>query len=506
MTTSEWMNEFFTTTSSPKGHGFNQSDVAAGFACYSFEPRSDIPIRVIVLDDTQNTTELIDPGSLGYGHGTLDKKRYDWLVNELDRGQADGKLMIIAAHVPIGVLEYPEMAGWSKYAYVSQDQLIAKLHTYPNFMLWISGHLHINQVSAFKSPDPVNHPEYGFWEVQTSSLRDYPQQYRTFDIERNSDNTVSIFITDVDPSVSDGSLAEKSRSYGVAGQEIFVNPLNPSPNGSYNAELVKKLSPEMTEKIGNLFRTPDVPDNFGDDSNSPIINPAEITTQTVNAGGGSAVTRVEMTGTNLGKNLVVTAMPRSVLPETMAAPPTTVYQYISITSSTIPGVVSQTLIDFTVPQSWLTEHGFATGDIVMMHNVDGQWQTLNTRFVSQSNGNVFYQATTPGFSYFAIAYQKGGTTLMQGTPIPTTITTTTPSALAKTTVTYTPRVPVAIAKKETQAPAPAPATAPVEGMPLTLIIIGIAGAIAVIAGAFVVRRWWIRRQNPALFEDTPFFR
>jgi len=90
--------------------------------------------------------------------------------------------------------------------------------------------------------------------------------------------------------------------------------------------------------------------------------------------------------------------------------------------------------------------------------------------------------------------------------IQTTITTITPSALAKATVTYTPHVPVAIATKETQTPAPAPATAPVEEMPLTLIVIGIAGAIAVIAGAFVVRRWWIRRQNPALFEDTPFFR
>ena len=498
LNTSAWMNEFFNTTSSPNGHGFNQADAATGFACYSFEPRSDVPIKVIVLDDTQSNTDPVDTGSLGYGHGSLDKKRYDWLVNELENGQRDGKLMIISAHIPIGVRSYPDMAGWSKYAYVSQDSLIAKLKTYPNLVLWISGHLHLNQVTAFASDDP-NRPEYGFWEVQTSSLRDYPQNYRTFDIERNTDNSVSVFITDMDPSVADGSLAEKSRSYGVVAQETDLNMLNPSPNGTYNAELVKQLSPEMQEKIGNLFKTV-VPDN-NDDSGPPNIKSVATTmTEIVNVGGGSAVTKAEMTGVNLGKNLVITAMPRNNLPASMAAPPTTVYQYISITSSTIPGVVDHTVFDFSVPLSWLTEHGFAVNDVVMMHNVNGQWHTLETRFVSQSNGNVLYESTTPSFSYFAIAYQKGNTTMGQATPVPT-VTTTTTTSVAKTPVTVTPRLPVAKTTKETQTPVPPPTTAPVEGTPLTLIIIGVVGAIAIIAGAFLVRRWWIRRQNPALFRN-----
>lgn len=220
-------------------------------------------------------------------------------------------------------------------------------------------------------------------------------------------------------------------------------------------------------------------------------------TESVNVGGGSAVTRAEMTGINLGKNLVITAMPKSGLPATMAAPPTTVYQYISITSSTIPGVVDHTVFDFSVPQSWLTEHGFSVSDIVMMHNVDGQWQTLETRFVSQSDGNVFYESTTPSFSYFAIAYQKGNTTMGQATPIPTPTT----SALVKTSVTGTSGLPVAITTKETHNTAPAPIVAPVEGMPLTTLVIGVVGAIAIIVAAFLVRRWWIRRQNPALFRN-----
>ena len=242
---SEWMSEFFNTSSSPKGHGFNQSNAKIGFACYTFEPKSNIPIKVIVLDDTQREN---DPNVQGYGHGSLDQERYDWLVKELDKGQSEGKLMIIAAHIPIGVEKAGSFIGWWSNAYVSEENLTAKLHKYPNLILWIAGHRHLNTITAFKSPDDER-PELGFWEVETSSLRDFPQQLRTFEIVRNSDNTVSIFTTDVDPAVKDGSLAAISRSYAIAAQQIFNNPLAVAPTGSYNAELVKQLTPEMQEKL-----------------------------------------------------------------------------------------------------------------------------------------------------------------------------------------------------------------------------------------------------------------
>ncbi|MDD2835444.1 MAG: TIGR03768 family metallophosphoesterase [Methanothrix sp.] len=241
----EWMSEFFNTSSSPKGHGFNQSNVKTGFACYTFEPKSNIPVKVIVLDDTQREN---DPNVQGYGHGSLDQERYDWLVKELDKGQSEGKLMIIAAHIPIGVEKAGSFIGWWSNAYVSEENLTAILHTYPNLILWIAGHRHLNTITAFKSPDDER-PELGFWEVETSSLRDFPQQLRTFEIVRNSDNTVSIFTTDVDPAVKDGSPAAISRSYAIASQKIFNNPLAAAPTGSYNAELVKQLTPEMQEKL-----------------------------------------------------------------------------------------------------------------------------------------------------------------------------------------------------------------------------------------------------------------
>jgi metallophosphoesterase (TIGR03768 family) len=247
----EWMNEFFKTSSRPFGHGFSQANIDNDFACYSFEPKSNLPLKVIVLDDTQRNDDVNNPNSLGYGHGSLDQQRYDWLVQELELGQAEGKLMMIAAHIPIGVEPFPSMMGWHELAPVTEAQLIAKLQEYPNFILWAAGHRHINTVTAFKSPDP-NRPELGFWQVETSSLRDFPQQLRIFELVRNNDATVSILATNVDPIVSEGSLAAKSRTNAVAAQQIFKSDLPFLPTAAYNAELVVQLSPQMQDKLKNV--------------------------------------------------------------------------------------------------------------------------------------------------------------------------------------------------------------------------------------------------------------
>lgn len=247
----EWMAEFLDTTSLPAGHGFTAANAAAGFGCYSFRPRADIPLKVIVLDDTQADTDGTD-GSNGpdFGHGSLDAARYNWLVGELDAGQAAQELMVIAMHIPIGVEAPGSLLGWSSLAYVTETDLITKLHSYPNLLMLIAGHRHLNTITAFVSPDPAR-PELGFWEVETKSLREFPQQFRTFDIVRNSDNSVSILAVDVDPAVKDGTPAATARSYAIAANQVFniMQPATPGSYGTYNAELFKQLSPEMRTVI-----------------------------------------------------------------------------------------------------------------------------------------------------------------------------------------------------------------------------------------------------------------
>jgi len=244
----EWLGEFLNSTSLPAGHGFTAENAKNGFACYTFMPNPKIPVEVIVLDDTQNDTDPSD-GAKGpdWGHGSLDAKHYAWLVNELDKGQAAGNLMIIAAHIPIGVTKPGALEGWSSLAAVTEPDLIAKLKTYPNLLLWIAGHRHETTITPMPSPDAAR-PELGFWEVETGSLREFPQQLRTFKIARNSDGTVSVFVANVDPIV-DNSLAAKGRSYAIAASQIF-NAWQKQPGS--NAELVKKLTPAMQAKLKKL--------------------------------------------------------------------------------------------------------------------------------------------------------------------------------------------------------------------------------------------------------------
>jgi hypothetical protein len=215
-----------------------------------------------VLDDT-----VKGPGQPNYAAGSLDQIRLDWLKKELQAGQDNKQLMIIAAHIPFKVyknlvtdptqvaLNPPTMDLFIPAPYkgatsvVSDTTLLALLLGYPNLIMWIAGHRHMNTVTPQIHPTD---PTRSFWEVETSSLRDFPQQFRTFKIYRNSNNTISIVITNVDPAVAAASLATTSRGNAIATARITTAvPFSDATSHSINAELVVQLTPTMQEVIAS---------------------------------------------------------------------------------------------------------------------------------------------------------------------------------------------------------------------------------------------------------------
>ena len=247
--------EFFNTTSEPAGHGFNPDGTGTTAACYTFQPMSNLPIRIIVLDNTCKADQTNQPPTF-YGAGWMDDARHAWLTNELQRGQDDDQLMILAAHIPANpqasLTSTNKLVGVQFYNAAVETNFIATLHRYPNLLMLMTGHRHVSVVTPYPSPDPA-HPEFGFWQVETPSLRDFPIQFRAWDILLNSDTNISIVTTDVDPEAAPDSPAGKAVSLGLGALRIYnCIELTNTYSHTYNAELVKPLTPAMKEKLAGL--------------------------------------------------------------------------------------------------------------------------------------------------------------------------------------------------------------------------------------------------------------
>ena len=112
---------------------------------------------------------------------------------------------------------------------------------------------------------------------------------------------------------------------------------------------------------------------------------------------------------------------------TAAAPD--VYKYVSVSFTNLAtNNVQAAKIAFKVEKSWLTLKGISVNDVAMYRYTGGAWTLLSTSKTSEDGIYAYYQATTSGFSYFAIGGQASSVT-------PTTTTTTSPAGAEATTTT-----------------------------------------------------------------------
>ncbi|MCX6689202.1 MAG: PGF-pre-PGF domain-containing protein [Methanoregula sp.] len=187
--------------------------------------------------------------------------------------------------------------------------------------------------------------------------------------------------------------------------------------------------------------------------------------------------------------------------------------YESITMNWInPGAINYADIMFSVNRAWLTEHALAPDDVVMLRYADNQWTELPTKLDHTTDEMSYYIATTPGFSYFAIADKaratgasvNGTVTAMGSAGISSAKSTSTvqmnrPAASVPTGVLTLPPTPVL-----TPVVSPAQLTVkdlffPNHGPALITIVVWAVVILIIIIAIILIRRWWIRRQNPSLF-------
>jgi metallophosphoesterase (TIGR03767 family) len=235
------VNEHFTTTGRPNGHGYTAANRAQGTAYYTFDSG---PMTGIVMDTTNSN---------GQADGSLDATQFAWLRKALiansrrylaDSGTlvAGGKrdrLIVVFSHHTMDTMTNVTTGSEQPGKRVSGDEVAALLLTFPNVIMWVNGHTHINAIQAVKRPLPTTAPG-GFWEVNTASHVDWPQQARLVEIADNRDGTLSIFGTIIDTAAEPSygqrtdspiQLASLSREIGANDwqDDFYVPPLNSPP-------------------------------------------------------------------------------------------------------------------------------------------------------------------------------------------------------------------------------------------------------------------------------------
>ncbi|MEJ7717337.1 MAG: hypothetical protein WKF31_04980 [Thermoleophilaceae bacterium] len=69
---------------------------------------------------------------------------------------------------------------------------------HPSAVAFVNGHEHNNRIEPFERRPGTGRAAGGFWEINTASHIDWPQQSRLIDLFDNRDGNLSIFGTIVD--------------------------------------------------------------------------------------------------------------------------------------------------------------------------------------------------------------------------------------------------------------------------------------------------------------------
>ena len=225
-------------------NGDNQVTEADG-GYYTFDAVNaegkTMPLRFVVL----NTAE-----KLLFPQGGVTEPQLAWLESVLTKAEEDRVLVVIGSHHQ----ESDTIAGGK--------ELEATLSRHPNVIAHLVGHGHDNMIEAHTGPG--GDPYRGYWEIETPSSIDFPQQWRIIEIVDNRDGSGSIFLTNFDHfSLEDDDpdvLSDLSRQLafadvladGYQGSGVFGH------RGVYkdrNVELLFAIPTEVLMKLAEIEAT-----------------------------------------------------------------------------------------------------------------------------------------------------------------------------------------------------------------------------------------------------------
>jgi hypothetical protein len=151
------------------------------------------------------------------------------------------------SHHGIDTLTNTEHAGLDTGPLLGAAEILAQLHRFPNIVLWLNGHTHLNAVRA--RYDPGN-PVRGFWDVTTCAVIDWPCQTRLVEfVDRGSYLSIVCTMVDHDTPVAAASLGPGPGSPRCTGNS------QPTSRSAAPARARRAPRPTATSNCGSPRRS-----------------------------------------------------------------------------------------------------------------------------------------------------------------------------------------------------------------------------------------------------------
>jgi 3',5'-cyclic AMP phosphodiesterase CpdA len=189
----EFIRAMFTTVTGPDGHGFEHPEHSPSW--YSVSPVAGV--RLIGLDTCDHPVPITGTPQ---HDGAISDAQLGFLKRELRAADEAGEIVIVASHHPGSTLN-----PWYGSAILADD-FRRLLNDHESVLLHLAGHLHRNRV--------WNRGNY--WEIETCSTIDLPQEARLIEIYRsNADGSIAVaydmfsHIDDRFPKIEDDPLRQQ---------------------------------------------------------------------------------------------------------------------------------------------------------------------------------------------------------------------------------------------------------------------------------------------------------
>lgn len=184
------------------GHGIGPAEQSSGRATYTFDVEGT-PLRVLVIDTAAET---------GGAEGLLTRSEVDRVIKPaLDKAKADGKYVILASHHAQGSLtRNGGTFGTDAPDPVLPEDWATFLGGYANVLFSMVGHTHQHRVKAITPASG-----HAYWEVMTSSIADFPHEFRVVEIFDQDNGYLMLRGTCVDFASDGDDVAAEGRKRGV---------------------------------------------------------------------------------------------------------------------------------------------------------------------------------------------------------------------------------------------------------------------------------------------------